>query len=79
MEASPCEIEEVIERFEGGLEFREESEEESSVEEDCGPRSGPWVEKGNPTGFLDSEDEEMFDQWENEETEKLWKGMTGED
>ena len=79
VKASPQEIEELTERFEGGLEFRDESEEASSDGDSVVLRSGPWVGKGNPTGFLDSEDEEMFDQWEKEHREKSYAEMSREE
>ena len=27
---------------------------------------GPWVSKGNPTGYLDSDDEQILDQWDHD-------------
>jgi len=42
----------------------EEVEAEESAQSSCEEgTSGPWVEKGNPVGFLDSEDEELIDRW----------------
>jgi len=79
MKASPQEIEELTDRFEGGLEFRDESEEAPSDGESVVFRSGPLVEKGNPTGYLDSADEELFDQWEDDEEEKFYRGLKKDD
>ena len=39
-------------------------------------KSGPWVEKGNPTGFLDSENGELFDWWGKEQAEERFERMT---
>ena len=79
VKASPQEIEELTDRFEGGLEFNDESEEASSDADSVVLRSGPWVEKGNPTGFLDSEDEELLEQWSEEHREDRFKRMTHEE
>ena len=60
----------------------EEEEEESArggIRDEDQIFSGPWVSKGNPTGFLDCDDEEVVDQmgrdwWER----RMRKMMAGE-
>ena len=57
----------------------EEEEDESSrgkISDEDYNFVGPWVAKGNPTGFLDSEDEAVLDQWDLDWRERMLKTMT---
>jgi len=55
----------------------EEVEEEESAQSSCEEgTSGPWVKKGNPIGFLDSEDEELIDGWAVEQEKERYRTMS---
>jgi len=56
----------------------EEGEEESArgeISDDDHNFEGPWVAKGNPTGFLDSDDEAILDQCGHDWKERREKAM----
>jgi len=59
----------------------EEEEEEESAHAEISDEDhnfdGPWVAKGNPTGFLDSEDEAVVDQWGHDWRERRVKAVKG--
>jgi len=61
------EKEEALSKLDALIDFLEVEEEEESARGGISGEdyinSGPWLSKGNPTGFLGSEDEEIMDQW----------------
>jgi len=55
----------------------EEVEDEESTQSSCEEGTlGPWVKKGNPIGFLDSEDEELIDAMAVEQEKEKYKSMS---
>jgi hypothetical protein len=51
--------------------------ETSDSEGEEGFKSGPWVEKGNPAGYLDTEDERELEEEGLEEVERKQDGLSG--
>ncbi|KAF8430250.1 hypothetical protein EV426DRAFT_580628, partial [Tirmania nivea] len=52
---------------------REQRERGGDTDDELG--IGPWEAKGNPVGYLDCEDEEMFDEWSREDELKVFCKM----
>ncbi|KAF8421450.1 hypothetical protein EV426DRAFT_200406 [Tirmania nivea] len=52
---------------------REHREQGGDTDDEVG--IGPWEAKGNPAGYLDSEDEEMLDEWSRENESEVFHKM----
>lgn len=61
------------------LEERESEARQLGVDSDDDTGIGPWVGKGNPVGFLDSEDEELIDELGREQKKERFNSMNREE
>jgi len=75
-------LDSIVEELEKGMKESLEKEMKESLEEERAQSSceegmsGPLVKKGNPNGFLDSEDEELIDRWAVEQESERYKSMS---